>query len=221
MTIISVDGWMAGRLGDSRFVEDRVKYTCQVVHRSPPKRARRDGSCKPAPPRMALRASRTTPATPLRVSSVEAWRTWRPRPLFLEPCVSLQFGSRVYVGCIEAFMSKPAANHRNVNLAVTRLTGVACLNLCGETRLLNSEGYRENPPKACRDPCDPLDRPDERGATTVVRPDQHSMPGCHRLRQIALAFRTALKAGESGKLRQWIEGARRCEYGAWSASLMA
>jgi len=34
------------------------------------------------------------------------------------------------------------------------------------------------------------------------------------LRQIALAFRTALKAGKSGKLRQWIEGARRCEYGA-------
>jgi hypothetical protein len=34
------------------------------------------------------------------------------------------------------------------------------------------------------------------------------------LRQMALAFRSALAAGESGKLRQWIEGARRCEFGA-------
>jgi len=34
-----------------------------------------------------LRASRATPATPPRVSSVEAWRTWRPHLLFPEPCV--------------------------------------------------------------------------------------------------------------------------------------
>jgi hypothetical protein len=33
------------------------------------------------------------------------------------------------------------------------------------------------------------------------------------LRQIALAFRAGLTAGESGKLRQWIEGAKRCEFG--------
>jgi hypothetical protein len=39
-------------------------------------------------------------------------------------------------------------------------------------------------------------------------------PDVIELRQIALAFRAALKAGESGKLRQWIEAARRCEYGA-------
>jgi transposase len=39
-------------------------------------------------------------------------------------------------------------------------------------------------------------------------------PDVIELRQMALAFRTALQAGESGKLRQWIEGARRCEYGA-------
>jgi transposase len=39
-------------------------------------------------------------------------------------------------------------------------------------------------------------------------------PDAIELRQIALAFRAALSAGESGKLRQWIEGARHCEYGA-------
>jgi len=33
------------------------------------------------------------------------------------------------------------------------------------------------------------------------------------LRQIALAFRAGLTAGESVKLRQWIEGAKRCEFG--------
>jgi transposase len=39
-------------------------------------------------------------------------------------------------------------------------------------------------------------------------------PEVVELRQIALAFRAALTAGESSKLRQWIEGARRCEFGA-------
>jgi transposase len=39
-------------------------------------------------------------------------------------------------------------------------------------------------------------------------------PDITELRQMALAFRSALKiAGESGKLRQWIEAARRCEFG--------
>jgi transposase len=33
------------------------------------------------------------------------------------------------------------------------------------------------------------------------------------LRQIALAFRAGLKAGESAKLRQWVEGAKHCEFG--------
>jgi transposase len=33
------------------------------------------------------------------------------------------------------------------------------------------------------------------------------------LRQMALAFRAGLTAGESAKLRQWIEGAKRCEFG--------
>jgi transposase len=40
--------------------------------------------------RRFFRASRATPSTPLRVSSVEAWRIWQPRPLFPEPCVWLQ-----------------------------------------------------------------------------------------------------------------------------------
>lgn len=39
-------------------------------------------------------------------------------------------------------------------------------------------------------------------------------PDVIELRKIALAFRTALKAGESANLRQWIDGARHCEYGA-------
>lgn len=39
-------------------------------------------------------------------------------------------------------------------------------------------------------------------------------PDVVELRQMALAFRSALTASESGKLRQWIEGARRCEFGA-------
>lgn len=39
-------------------------------------------------------------------------------------------------------------------------------------------------------------------------------PDILELRRIALAFRTALIAGESGKLRQWIEGAKRSEFGA-------
>jgi len=39
-------------------------------------------------------------------------------------------------------------------------------------------------------------------------------PDTIELRQMALAFRSALTAGESGKLRQWIEGARRCDFGA-------
>jgi len=38
-------------------------------------------------------------------------------------------------------------------------------------------------------------------------------PEIVELRQMALAFRTGLTAGESTKLRQWIEGAKRCEYG--------
>jgi transposase len=39
-------------------------------------------------------------------------------------------------------------------------------------------------------------------------------PEVVELRPIALALRTALTAGDSSKLRQWIEGARRCEFGA-------
>jgi transposase len=39
-------------------------------------------------------------------------------------------------------------------------------------------------------------------------------PDIIELRQMALAFRAALTAGESGKLRRWIEGTRRCEFGA-------
>ena len=41
-----------------------------------------------------------------------------------------------------------------------------------------------------------------------------SVPKVAELRQIALAFRTALTTGDASKLRQWIEGARRCEFGA-------
>jgi transposase len=39
-------------------------------------------------------------------------------------------------------------------------------------------------------------------------------PDIIELRQMALAFRAALIAGESGKLRRWIEGTRRCGFGA-------
>jgi transposase len=39
-------------------------------------------------------------------------------------------------------------------------------------------------------------------------------PDIVELRQMALAFRAALTAGESGKLRRWIEGTRRCGFGA-------
>lgn len=39
-------------------------------------------------------------------------------------------------------------------------------------------------------------------------------PDVVELRQMALAFRAALTAGQSGKLRQWIEGTRHCEFGA-------
>jgi transposase len=39
-------------------------------------------------------------------------------------------------------------------------------------------------------------------------------PDVIELRQMALSFRAALRAGESGKLQQWIESARRCEFGA-------
>ena len=39
-------------------------------------------------------------------------------------------------------------------------------------------------------------------------------PDIIELRQIALAFRAAVKTGEAGILRQWIEGARHCAYGA-------
>jgi transposase len=60
-----------------------------------------------------------------------------------------------------------------------------------------------------------------RAADQMTEPQQrlfdrisNQCPDVIELRQMALAFRTALTAGESGKLRQWIEGARRCEYGA-------
>jgi transposase len=38
-------------------------------------------------------------------------------------------------------------------------------------------------------------------------------PDITELRQMALAFRAALTAGESGKLRRWIEGTKRCGFG--------
>lgn len=38
-------------------------------------------------------------------------------------------------------------------------------------------------------------------------------PDVLALRQIALAFRAALTAGESDKLRRWIEGTKRCQFG--------
>jgi len=38
-------------------------------------------------------------------------------------------------------------------------------------------------------------------------------PDVIELRQMALAFRAALTGGDAAKLRLWIEGARRCEYG--------
>jgi transposase len=38
-------------------------------------------------------------------------------------------------------------------------------------------------------------------------------PDVIELRQMALVFHTALTGGDAAKLRLWIEGARRCEYG--------
>ncbi|MCZ2079926.1 MAG: transposase [Bryobacterales bacterium] len=38
-------------------------------------------------------------------------------------------------------------------------------------------------------------------------------PEVFDLRQIALSFREALRADESTRLRQWIERAKRCEFG--------
>ena len=50
--------------------------------------------------RRPVRASRARPSTPPRVSSVEAWRIWQPRPLFPEPCVWLQHWlARRYWSC--------------------------------------------------------------------------------------------------------------------------
>jgi transposase len=40
------------------------------------------------------------------------------------------------------------------------------------------------------------------------------------LRRLALDFRDALSADESTQLRQWVENAKRCEFGQWSGSLM-
>jgi len=39
-------------------------------------------------------------------------------------------------------------------------------------------------------------------------------PAVIELRQMALAFRTALTGGDAAKLRLWVEGARHCEYGS-------
>ena len=39
-------------------------------------------------------------------------------------------------------------------------------------------------------------------------------PAVIELRQMALAFRTALTGGDAAKLRLWVDGARHCEYGA-------
>jgi transposase len=39
-------------------------------------------------------------------------------------------------------------------------------------------------------------------------------PDVFALRRLALSFRTALGADESSQLRRWIEGAKRCEFGA-------
>jgi len=60
-----------------------------------------------------------------------------------------------------------------------------------------------------------------RGADQITEEQQRlfdriarQCPEVFELRQMALAFRAALTAGESSKLRLWIEGARRCEFGA-------
>jgi hypothetical protein len=39
-------------------------------------------------------------------------------------------------------------------------------------------------------------------------------PDVIALRQLALGFRSALTSGESIKMRRWIEGAKRCEFGS-------
>ena len=76
----------------------------------------------------------------------------------------------------------------------------------------------ENLAQACRHPCYPPSRPDDRRATATARPHHDPVSGGHDLRQISLAFRAALMADESTQLRQWIEAAKHCEFGAWSAS---
>jgi len=78
-----------------------------------------------------------------------------------------------------------------------------------------AEDTRESLPKARGHRClRAADQMTEEQPLLFDRISSTQCPDVIELRQMALAFRTALTAGESGKLRQWIEGARRCEYGA-------
>jgi transposase len=59
-----------------------------------------------------------------------------------------------------------------------------------------------------------------RAADQITEAQQHLFerisarcPDVIDLRQMALAFRTALTGGDAAKLRLWVEGARHCEYG--------
>jgi transposase len=59
-----------------------------------------------------------------------------------------------------------------------------------------------------------------RAADQMTEAQQHlfdrisaQCPAVIEMRQMALAFRTALTGGDAAKLRLWVEGARHCEYG--------
>jgi hypothetical protein len=60
-----------------------------------------------------------------------------------------------------------------------------------------------------------------RAADQMTEAQQHlfdrisaQCPDVIELRQMALAFRTALTGGDAAKFRLWVEGARHCEYGS-------
>jgi len=69
------------------------------------------------------------------------------------------------------------------------------------------------PRPACRGPCYAADQMTDEQQRLFDRISTQC-PDVIELRQIALAFRAALSDGKSGKLWQWIEGARRCKFGA-------
>jgi hypothetical protein len=58
---------------------------------------------------------------------------------------------------------------------------------------------------------DALQKLEQLTGKEFIHPKVHEVV---RVRQLALGFRAALIADDSTQLRQWIEGAKRCEFGA-------